>query len=413
VRFFFPDSQDQIDPYFNFQSETTAEFRVRQRDDRYAHEVLSRPAYDGVLVSKAIVDGLAGTSGKYTMAQRHRLYRLGARRFFRLDQPGWDLVTMGDCGAFTYVREAQPPYSVAEVLDFYNGCGFDYGISIDHVIFGWDPHDQANELPEWKRRQSLSLQLAGEFLEQHARRECRFIPIGAAQGWSPDSYAASVYKLQEMGYQYIALGGMVPLKTPQILESLQAIEGIRNADVQLHLLGVSRPTLVSELAEWGVASLDSTTPFRQAFKDDRDNYYWWDRNYSALRVPQIDGNPKLKAAIRAGRVDQATARRLERSCLEGLREYDAGRRDVDDVVSVLHEYGQLHGDKVDRRGRSADLLRRRPWRECECEICKSAGIDVIIFRGTERNKRRGFHNLHIFKAKLDVKENSLAKARRD
>ena len=25
-----------------------------------------------------------------------------------------------------------------------------------------------------------------------------------------------------------------------------------------------------------------------------------------------------------------------------------------------------------------------------------AGIEVVIFRGTERNKRRGFHNLFVF-----------------
>jgi hypothetical protein len=26
---------------------------------------------------------------------------------------------------------------------------------------------------------------------------------------------------------------------------------------------------------------------------------------------------------------------------------------------------------------------------------------VIIFRGSERNKRRGFHNLHVFRQRLD------------
>src|SRR5437016_11490286 len=74
MRFFFPDSQDQVDPGFDFRTERTSEFRVRQRDDRYAHETLKHPAYDGLLVSKPIIDGLGGASGKYTNAQRHRLY---------------------------------------------------------------------------------------------------------------------------------------------------------------------------------------------------------------------------------------------------------------------------------------------------------------------------------------------------
>ena len=49
---------------------------------------------------------------------------------------------MGDCGAFSYVREADPPYTVDEVIDFYDGCGFDSGIAVDHVIFRYEPNDQ-------------------------------------------------------------------------------------------------------------------------------------------------------------------------------------------------------------------------------------------------------------------------------
>ena len=51
-----------------------------------------------------------------------------------------------------------------------------------------------------------------------------------------------------------------------------------------------------------MTSFDSTSAFRQAFKDDKDNYHTADRTYTALRVPQVDGNPKLKARIQAGRV---------------------------------------------------------------------------------------------------------------
>jgi hypothetical protein len=42
MKFFFPDSQDQVDPRFDFESEEHSPFRVRQRDDRYAHGT-SRP----------------------------------------------------------------------------------------------------------------------------------------------------------------------------------------------------------------------------------------------------------------------------------------------------------------------------------------------------------------------------------
>ena len=140
MKFFFPDSQDQIDPGFDLVTEERSPLRVRQRDDLYLHEVLSGHVIDGLLVSKAIVDGVPGTSGKYTLAQRHRLYRAGVRRFFRLDAaPGPRVLTMGDCGAFSYVRDEEPPYSPDQVIDFYEECGFDLGISVDHVILGYDP----------------------------------------------------------------------------------------------------------------------------------------------------------------------------------------------------------------------------------------------------------------------------------
>ena len=119
MRFFFPDSQDQIDPTFDFTTEERSPLRVRQRDDLYIHEALRARVIDGLLVSKAIVDGRAGASGKYTLAQRHRLYRAGVRRFFRLDTaPGEALVTMGDCGAFSYINDDVPPYRPDEVIDF-------------------------------------------------------------------------------------------------------------------------------------------------------------------------------------------------------------------------------------------------------------------------------------------------------
>jgi hypothetical protein len=96
MKFFFPDSQDQIDPSFNFRTEERSIYRVRQRDDHYAHEALSAPPFNGLLVSKTIVDGLPGATGKYTVAQRQRLYRMGIRGFFRLDDaPGERLATMG------------------------------------------------------------------------------------------------------------------------------------------------------------------------------------------------------------------------------------------------------------------------------------------------------------------------------
>ena len=132
MKFFFPDSQDLVDPSFDFEKESRSETRIRHQDDQYAHEVFSKPPYDGILVSKAIVDGTSEGSGRYTLAQRHRFYRVGVREFFRLGDS--KLETMGDCGAFSYIREPVPPVSAEEVFNFYDECRFDYGVSVDHII---------------------------------------------------------------------------------------------------------------------------------------------------------------------------------------------------------------------------------------------------------------------------------------
>ncbi len=108
------------------------------------HEALGESPYDGVLISKVIVDGMPfGGSGKYTMAQRQRLYREGARAFFRLARPdGRLLASMGDSGAFAYVREPEPPLGVEDVIAFYEGVRVDFGISVDHIVLGFARREQ-------------------------------------------------------------------------------------------------------------------------------------------------------------------------------------------------------------------------------------------------------------------------------
>ncbi|MEU6798682.1 tRNA-guanine transglycosylase DpdA [Nonomuraea wenchangensis] len=400
MKFYFPDSQDQVSPTFNFVTEEHSPYRVRQRDDKYAHEILEPLPYDGLLVSKAIVDGSVKGAGKYSMPQRERLYRLGVSRYFRLPD---NIVTLGDCGAFNYVDEEIPPYTIDEVLDFYERCGFHAGISIDHVIFGYDPRvsdEKAN--PAWKKRREISLQYAGDFYEAVERRGNRIIPVGAAQGWSPASYADSVRRLQEMGYQRIALGGMVPLKTADILACLKEIDQVRRSTTELHLLGITRVTSMEEFAFHGVTSFDSTSPFRQSFMDDRNNYHTETMAYTAIRVPQVDGNPALKRRILAGEVSQGKAKAAERECMKRLRAYDEGSESVDRVIEILEEYEHLiePESKKSRIPAYRVTLEAKPWKSCKCTICTAHGIEIAIFRGSERNKRRGFHNLSVFATKM-------------
>jgi len=394
MKFFFPDSQDQVDPSFNFETEQRSGLRLRHRDDHYAHEEFKATPFDGILLSMAMVE-----SGRYTLPQKHRLHREGIRQFFRLEDKR--LETMGDCGAFSYVREDYPPYSVSQVINFYDDLGFDYGISVDHVILGFDTRMDEHSAPkEWKLRQEITLELATEFLREHSSRGSRFVPLGVAQGWSPESYAYSVEQLQKAGFSYIAMGGMVPLKTHEILACLERVNQSRHETTRLHLLGVTRCEQVREFAKFGAASFDSTSPLRQAFKDLKDNYWTLDRTFSAIRVPQVQANPSLLKKILAGKVNQAEARRLEQECLRTLLMFDSGNASVETALAPLVEYEKLYDEGPSRAEIYRETLSSIPWKRCDCDICRRIGIHVILFRGAERNRRRGFHNIFVFYQRL-------------
>ncbi|MCP9274069.1 tRNA-guanine transglycosylase DpdA [Mycolicibacterium arenosum] len=396
MRFYFPDSQDQVSPTYDFIHDEHSPLRVRQRDDRYAHEVLTAQAYNGVLVSKAIVDGSIKGVGKYSMPQRQRMYRLGVRGFLRLPD---GVATLGDCGAFNYVNEPEPPYTVHEVLDFYEQCGFDAGVSVDHIILGFR-RDLSEAPDEWKERRSISLTYAEKFKAAADDRGTNLVPYGAAQGWDPASYADSVRQLQDMGYDHIALGGMVSLKTTDILACLFAIDRVRHPETRLHLLGITRIEAMAEFETLGVASFDSTSAFRQSFMDDRDNYHTLEKHYAAIKVPQVDGNVSLKRAILSGKVSQREAVLAERDSLQALRSFDRGECTLDETLNAVIAYEDVVGVKRSYRDLYLETLRAAPWRKCECGLCEKHGVEMVIFRASERNKRRGFHNLSVLAKKM-------------
>jgi len=400
MKFYFPDSHDLVDPSFDFETEQRTYNGSRQRSQQYAHEALEVPPYDGMLLSKAVIDG-RNKNTRYNFGQVRSLMDNGIHKFLRLNErpSRVKLTAMGDCGSFSFASEPEPPFSVDEIVDFYDQCGFDYGISLDHVILGYQP-DTKKEIPEdWKRRHQMTSDLAADFRLKtgHLRH---FTPLGAAQGWDPQSYRDSVEKLQKMGYDYIAVGGLVPLKTREILDVLTAISTVRNKKTRIHLLGISRLECFEDFAKHGVASLDSTSPLKQAFMDDKNNYHTPEGPFTAIRIPQVDGNPQLKRNILAGRIDLSEALGLERACMKSVTDYARKAGSLDDAVRDLRTYETLWSGKKDDSERYRFTLELRPWERCPCSICRQLGVHVVIFRGADRNRRRGFHNLFVLHEKL-------------
>ena len=407
MRFFFPDAHDLVDPSFDFVTERRTFSGSRQQSQLYAHEFLDEPPYDGMLLSKAMVDPHTKDRGvRYSFAQVQRLKRLGVREFLRLDRPGLKrkLDSMGDCGSFSYANEPEPPYGVDSVIEFYLDCKFDYAISLDHVILGFRedgaPNDEVKT--EWEARFEITLEKAREFLERQRKDKLKFLPVGAAQGWSSKSYRDAVSSLQKMGYDYIALGGMVPLKTQEILSSLEAIKEIRRPSTKLHLLGISRLENLEAFERFGVYSFDSTSPLKRAFMDVRDYYHTLERTYTAVRIPQVDSNPQLKKLILSGQVDFASARKLEVACFDGVMAYDAGKLRIESLLDRLREYEAVWHGKKDDSARYRETLEDKPWKKCPCAVCRKLGIHVVVFRVAERNRGRGFHNLYVLRQRLDT-----------
>jgi hypothetical protein len=402
MKYFFPDSQDQVDPNFDFISESHLIHRIRQRDDHYAHEALGNPPFDGILLSLAIIDGVSN-SGHYNSSARIRLRREGINNFFRINQGGPTISTLGDCGAFAYVKHDIPPFSVNQVLDFNESCGISTGLSPDHIPFGFGrSDDQVTSIltSDMERRLEITLENANEFLSKHRTGNYTFTPGAVAHGWSAESYAESFLKLQKIGYKFIAIGGLVPLKTKDICSILDEIRKIKDASVNLHLLGISRIDAMQSFEDLGVNSLDSTSPFFQAFKDATNNFHFKDKTYSAVRVPQVHGNTKLRKLISSGDIDQQEAERLEKSCLKLLREFDSGNASLGSVIQAITEYDLATGITGNRLERITQTLSEKPWKNCNCSLCRKLGIEIIIFRGSERNKSRGFHNLHNLRQRM-------------
>lgn len=138
--------------------------------------------------------------------------------------------------------------------------------------------------------------------------------------------------------------------------------------------------------------------------DDKENYHTATKNYIAVRVPQVEGNAQLKKLILAGIIDFKTARDHEMACMEGLKSFDRGQLALDPLIERLKAYEAIWHGKKDDTEKYRETLQEMPWKNCECSLCKRLGIHIVLFRGAERNRSRGFHNLYVLRNRLQTEE---------
>jgi hypothetical protein len=192
---------------------------------------------------------------------------------------------------------------------------------------------------------------------------------------------------------------MVRRRSPEIISIVQAVRKVIPAATKLHLFGVARLYSLQAFAKAGVTSADSASCLRKAWLGGSGNNYLAvdGQEYGAIRIPEADKSFRAKRMVSEGRATLEDVRKIEYACLEAMHAFDRGERTVEQVVEQLHEYDQLvTPERQDNRVYLRRTLEAQPWKTCPCDICKTVGIDVVIFRGNNRNRRRGFHNTYAF-----------------
>ncbi|WP_137287721.1 DUF6884 domain-containing protein [Halorussus salinisoli] len=81
--------------------------------------------------------------------------------------------------------------------------------------------------------------------------------------------------------------------------------------------------------------------------------------------------------------------------MKSVLEDEEAPTEYDEIWTVVRDYAEWIGDD-NLLGEYQKTLQRRPWEKCDCPICVENGVEVCIFRGNDRNRRRGFHNTHRF-----------------
>lgn len=384
LKYFIPEWDDLIDRDFDFENDMHSGGSGDWSNQVYAHQMYPEPNYDGILISKVVAEK--------SKSKKERINRLGVHRFLRMPR---EFPIMGDCGAFGYINEDVPPYTTEEVIEYYTRLDFDFGVSLDHLIV------TATEAKK-KARYDLTIENAAAFLKQHRKAKLPWTPIGAVQGWDPKSYAAAAKKYVAMGYDYIGLGGLVRSSTLDIIETLRSVHDVVPPTVRIHLFGLARLNGLAVFSRLGVSSVDSASFLRQAWMRTTTSYVMPGESFAALRIPEAGKSFRAKRMNEQAGLSDAAISRMERNALRSVREYAARQGSLDSALNALLEYDRfVTADRVDLSGPYRNTLEKRPWERCECEICQQAGVEVVIFRGNNRNRRRGFHNTYVFYRLLD------------
>ncbi len=399
VKYFLPDWDDLLDEQFDFETDTFSGSSRLERDDKHC-SVLMRPKKmsDGILVSLAQHMTSIGPLRRIIGTESNSLAPQNLRSFFGLEK---NQILFGDCGAFSYINDEVPAISVEQALAMYELHGFDFGASVDHIPVPKITRDgKFITLTREQRlaRIALTKKNAESFIELAKSRQSGFTPVGIIQSLDANGYARMVKKYHEFGYRHIAIGGLVPLPDSVVTEIVTKVMNVVT-DLKprpwVHLFGIFRPKLQGLFRSLKVDSFDSATYFRKAWLRSDQNYLasngkW----YAAIRVP-MTRDPRTRKKLEESGLDISRLAVQETRVMKMLCKYDKDEIGISEVLEAVLDYDKnlIRSTEVHSlRAQYKRTLEDRPWRQCDCQFCKEIGIHTLIFRGANRNKRRGAHN---------------------
>jgi helicase len=139
----------------------------------------------------------------------------------------------------------------------------DFGATLDFPI----PPGVADDR-ERRRRLDLTLANAKWAIGKHRGPMVLF---GSVQGHCVESYASCAAAMVRIGFQHLAIGGLVPRQRDAVLieEIVKRIRPLLLRDGLLHVFGLGGPEQVRRLMQLGVTSVDSSSYVQAAASGKR------------------------------------------------------------------------------------------------------------------------------------------------
>ncbi len=417
MRYYIPEWDDRIDTEYDFLADNHSErHNTDPKSDSYMWQIFDdqKIPFDGLLISLEAIDGNNGKA-------KEILARGGLRKYLGLPE---QLKILADCGAWGYLKDPKPPYDPVKVLGQYERLGVQEAVTVDHLVL-------PNRDPEKRMEITQENGIKG-FDAWKAGYRSKFDLLVSVQGLEVSDYVKMFEFYSSQGVTRFAFGGLARKPSPFIHDLISRIVGKTGPEVRtperVHFFGLGRPELFprfSELERKGISvSFDTSSWLRRAWLNG--HYYAVENGklntYTSVRVELVDSE---RSSFRGKRklgstTDLARLQQLEGHCLEKIRGLAENKSTPDEVIKNLASFhrkiiegriefflekkrtqGAIEEKRKELEETERQLARlypktlvSRPWQRCECRICKRLGVEVIMLRGNNRNRARGFHNVY-------------------